>query len=114
SVRLPQGDYLPEIEDGTHPVVYVGGRSYMIWDYPTRFLNGDDNSGSHGNYPYPGEWESAAALGHTESVGGSDGDTLRTVSYREFRTVLTPEASRIDYRAHPEVLRDWATLLMPV
>ena len=114
SVRLPQGDYLPEIEDGTHPVVYVGGRSYMIWDYPTRFLNGDHNSGSHGNYPYPGEWEAAAALGHTESVGGSDGDTLRTVSYREFRTVLTPEASRIDYRAHPEVLRDWATLLMPV
>ncbi len=114
SVHLPQGEYLPEIEDGTHPVVYVGGRSYMVWDYPTRILNGDHNSGSHGNYPYPGEWEAAAALGHTESVGGRGKDPGRTVTYDEFRTVLTPEASRIDYRAHPEVLLDWAPLLMPV
>ena len=114
SVRLPQNEYLPEIQDGTHPVVYVGGRSYMVWDYPTRLLHGDHNSGSHGNYPYPGEWEAAAALGHTESVAGREGEAGRTVSYSEFRTVLTPEASRIDYEKHPEVLRDWAPLLMPV
>lgn len=106
SVHLPQGEYLPEIQDGTHPVVYVGGRSYMVWDYPTRLLSGDHNSGSHGNYPYPGEWEAAAALGHTESVAGKGGDAARTVSYKEFRTVLTPEASRIDYQTHPEVLLD--------
>ena len=113
SVRLPQGDYLPEIQDGTHPVVYVGGRAYLITDYPTRLLSGDHNSGSHGNYPYPGEWEAAAALGHTESVAGRGQDVDRVVSYDKFRTVLTPEANRVDYREHPEVLRDWAPLLMP-
>jgi hypothetical protein len=114
SVRLPQGRYLPEIQDGTHPVVYVGGRAYMVSDYPMRLINGDHNSGSHGNYPYPGEWEAAAALGHTESVAGRGGDAGRTVTHDEFRTVVVPEASRIDYRAHPEVLRDWAPLLLPV
>jgi hypothetical protein len=114
SVRLPQGDYLPEIQNGTHPVLYVGGRAYMISDYPMRLLNGDRNSGSHGNYPYPGEWEAAAALGHTESVSGRNGNPDRTVTFDKFRTVLVPEASRIDYRTHPEVLRDWAPLLMPV
>ena len=114
SVHLPQGEYLPEIQDGTHPVIYVGGRAYMVWDYPTRLFNGDHNSGSHGNYPYPGEWEAAAAVGHTETVMGRSEDAGRTVDYHEFRTVLTPEASRVDYRTHPEVLLDWAPLLMPV
>lgn len=114
SVHLPQGEYVPEIQDGTHPVIYVGGRAYMVWDYPTRLLNGDHNSGSHGNYPYPGEWEAAAAVGHTETVAGRSKDEGRTVNYYEFRTVLTPEASRIDYREHPEVLLEWAPLLMPV
>ena len=113
SVRLPQGEYLPEIQDGTHPVVYVGGRAYMVSDYPMRFLNNEKNSGSHGNYPYHGEWEAAAALGHTESVAGRDGNANRTVTYDEFRTVLIPEPSRIDYETHPEVLRDWAPLLLP-
>jgi hypothetical protein len=112
SVRLPQGSYLPEIQDGTHPVVYAGGRAYVAWDYPTRLMKGDRNSGSHGNYPYPGEWEAAAALGHTESVSGKEAD--RTVTYDKFRTVVAPEASRIDYQAHPEVLTEWGPLLMPV
>ena len=114
SVRLPQGEYLPKIQDGTHPVVYVGGRAYMVSDYPMRLINGDHNSGSHGNYPYPGEWEAAAALGHTESVAGPGADADRTVTHDQFRVVVTPEASRIDYRGHPEVLRDWAPLLLPV
>jgi hypothetical protein len=114
SVRLPQGDYLPEIEDGTHPVIYVGGRAYMVFDYPNRLFSGDKNSGSHGNYPYPGEWEAAAALGHTESVSGLDDDTTRVVGHDEFRVVLVPEPSRVEYQSHPELLRDWAPLLLPV
>jgi len=114
SANLPQGNNRPEITDGTHPVVYVGGRAYTILDYPIRILAGDRNSGSHGNFPYPGEWEGVAGLGHTESVSPARGDPVRTVPYSRFQVVLTPEPSRIDYRRRPQVLREWAWLLLPV
>ncbi|TMQ58010.1 MAG: hypothetical protein E6K76_08855 [Candidatus Eisenbacteria bacterium] len=114
SVNLPQGEYRPQIVDRTHPVVYDGGRVYMILDYPIRILAGDRNSGSHGKFPYPGEWEAVAGLGHTESVSRADKDSLRVVPHGLFRVVLTPEPSRIDYQRHPEVLREWAWLLLPV
>ncbi|TMQ64886.1 MAG: hypothetical protein E6K77_03505 [Candidatus Eisenbacteria bacterium] len=113
STSLPQGNHRPEITDRTHPVVYVGGRAYMVLDYPIRIFSHDRNSGSHGNYPYPGEWEAVAGLGHTESVSGPGRDSSRTVPYSRFQVVLTPEPSRIDYRRKPEVLREWAWLLLP-
>ncbi len=111
SVNLPQGKHRPEIADGTHPVVHVGGRAYMVLDYPIRLFGGDRNSGSHGNFPYPGEWEAVAGLGHTESVSGSHNDSTRIIPYSRFRVILTPEPSRIDYRRKPEVLREWAHML---
>jgi len=114
SANLPQGNRRPEITDGTHPVVYVGGRAYVILDYPIRLLGHERNSGSHGNYPYPGEWEAVAGLGHTESVSGSGADSTRVVPHGRFQVVLTPEPSRIDYRRHPQVLREWGWLLLPV
>ncbi len=114
SASLPQGNHRPEIVDGTHPVVYVGGRAYTALDYPIRLLSHDRNSGSHGNYPYPGEWEAVAGLGHTESVSGPGRDSARVVPHGRFQVVLTPEPSRIDYRRNPEVLREWAWLLLPV
>ena len=114
SVTLPQGDHRPEIVDGTHPVVYVGGRAYTVLDYPNRLVSHERNSGSHGNYPYPGEWEAVAGLGHTESVSGRGKNPARTIPYGRFQVVLTPEPSRIDYRRNPEVLREWAWLLLPV
>ena len=114
SASLPQGNHRPEITDRTHPVVYVGGRAYMVLDYPIRLFSHDRNSGSHGNYPYPGEWEAVAGLGHTESVSSPGKDSTRTVPYSRFQVVLTPEPSRIDYRRKPEVLREWAWLLLPV
>ena len=114
SVDLPQGNYRPEIADRSHPVVYVGGRAYMVFDYPSRLFAGDRNSGSHGNYPYPGEWEAVAGLGHTESVSGTGADSARVVPYSRFQVVLTPEPSRIDYRRKPGILREWAWLLLPV
>ncbi len=114
SVTLPQGDHRPEIVDGTHPVVYVGGRAYTVLDYPNRLLSHERNSGSHGNFPYPGEWEAVAGLGHTESVSGRGKNPARTIPYGRFQVVLTPEPSRIDYRRNPEVLREWAWLLLPV
>jgi opacity protein-like surface antigen len=114
SANLPQGNNRPEITDGTHPVVYVGGRAYTILDYPIRILAGDRNSGSHGNFPYPGEWEGVAGLGHTESVSGPRGDSTRIVPHSRFQVVLTPEPSRIDYHRNPQILREWAWLLLPV
>lgn len=114
SINLPQGKYKPEIMDSTHPVVYAGGRACMVFDYPIRMFAGDRNSGSHGSYPYPGEWESAMGLGHTESVPKADKDSTRVIPYHRFRVVLTPEPSRIDYRRKPEVLKEWAWLLLPV
>ncbi|MBI4512671.1 MAG: hypothetical protein HY702_01045, partial [Gemmatimonadetes bacterium] len=114
SVKLPQGKYKPEVVDGTHPVVYVGGRMYNILDYPVRIVAGDHNEGSHGTYPYPGEWESAAGLGAPESVQKPDRDSARLIPYHTFRVVLTPEPSRIDYRRRPEVLKEWAWLLFPI
>src|SRR5213594_1073501 len=114
SANLPQGNHRPEITDRTHPVVYVGGRAYMVLDYPIRLFSHDRNSGSHGNYPYPGEWEAVAGLGHTESVSGPGRDSTRVVPYGRFQVVLTPEPSRIDYRRNPQVLREWAWLLLPV
>jgi hypothetical protein len=113
SVRLPQGRYAPSLHDGTHPIVFVGGRANTIVNFPMKILAGDRNSGSHGNFPYAGEWEAAAGLGHTESVSHADGDSLRVVTHDRFRVVLTPEPGRIDYRGHPEVLRDWIWLLLP-
>lgn len=114
SVALPQGNYEPEIVDETHPVVYVGGRMYNVFDFPIRILAGEKNEGSHGMYPYPGEWEAAAGLGAPESVQRADKDSTRVVRHQEFRVVLTPEPSRIDYVQHPEVLKDWIPFILPV
>ncbi len=116
SVKLPQPErrFKPETVNGTHPVVYVGGRMYHVLDYPIRLAAGDHNEGSHGSYPYPGEWEGVAGLGGSESVHRVDKDSLRAVAYDRFDVILTPEPSRIDYIRRPEVLRDWAWLLLPV
>lgn len=114
SVNLPQGKYKPEMRDGTHPVVYMGGRAYMIVDYPIRFFTKERNSGSHGCYPYAGEWEGAMGLAHTESVSKPDKDSTRVIPYHKFRVILTPEPTRIDYKRRPEVLKEWAWLLLPV
>lgn len=114
SVRLPHGDYKPELVDGTHPVVHVGGRANDLVNIPMRLFKGEKNAGSHGNYPYPGEWEAAAGLGHTESVSEADADSTRIVDHSRFQIVLTPEPSRIDYRRNPEVLRECLWLLLPV
>jgi opacity protein-like surface antigen len=114
SIALPQGKYRPEIMDGTHPVVYVGGRMYNILDFPIRILRGERNEGSHGTYPFPGEWESAAALGSPEAVHKADKDSMRVVPHHRFRVVLTPEPSRIDYLNRPEVLREWISFVVPV
>ena len=114
SVILPEGRHHPEIVDESHPVVYVGGRGYVVLDYPLRILSHDRNSGSHGCFPYPGEWEGAAGLGTTESVSGAGDDSARVVSYDRFRVILTPEPGRIDFRRRPEVLEEWAWFLLPV
>jgi opacity protein-like surface antigen len=114
SVILPDGRYAPEIVDETHPVVYVGGRGYLVLDYPLRLFGHERNSGSHGCFPYSGEWEGAAGLGTTESVSGADQDSARYVAHDRFRVVLTPEPGRIDFRRRPEVLKEWAWFLLPV
>jgi hypothetical protein len=114
SVRLPQGHYAPEVQDGTHPIVFVGGRANAIVNTPMRLLGGDHNSGSHGNFPFAGEWEAVAGLGHTESVYRADAESSRVLTYDRFRVVLVPDPGHIDYRSHPEVLRDWIWLLLPV
>ncbi|MEO6461995.1 MAG: hypothetical protein ABIP29_02880, partial [Candidatus Eisenbacteria bacterium] len=114
SVVLPEGRHAPELVDRTHPVVYVGGRGYVVLDYPMRVLGRERNSGSHGCYPYSGEWEGAAGLGTTESVSGADADSARVLSHDRFRVVLTPEPGRIDFPRHPQVLKEWAWFLLPV
>lgn len=113
SVVLPEGRYTPELVDGTHPIVYVGGRGYVVFDYPTRLFAHERNSGSHGCFPFAGEWEGAAGLGTTESVSGAGADSLRVVAHDRFRVVLTPEPGRIDYLRRPEVLEEWAWFLLP-
>jgi hypothetical protein len=114
SVSLPFGEYEPEIVDDTHPVVYSGGRMYNVLDYPIRLFGcGERNEGSHGTFPYPGEWEAAGGLGAPESVTKPAKDSINVVTYDRFDVVLTPEPSRLDYQRHPEVLKDWAWLLIP-
>ncbi len=114
SIRLPQGKYRPEIVDGTHPVVYVGGRGYNVFDYPIRMVTGERNEGSHGSYPYPGEWEAAGGLGMPESVSKTGRDSSRVLPWHRFDAVLTPEPARIDGRRHPESLKAWAWLVLPI
>ena len=114
SVRLPEGKYEPEVVDGTHPVVYAGGRLYNVLDFPIRWFTGEHNEGAHGTYPYPGEWEGAGGMGAPESVHKADRDSVRVVPYQRFKVVLMPEPSRIDYRRKPAVLKQWMWLLIPV
>jgi hypothetical protein len=114
SITLPQGEYKPDIEDETHPVAHAGGRVYNILDYPIRLFSGDRNEGSHGHYPYPGEWEGASGLGHPESVTKPGSDSSRVISWEQFNVILTPEPGRVDYKRKPEVLSQWAWLLLPV
>ena len=87
---------------------------YNVFDYPIRLFAGEHNEGSHGSYPYPGEWESAAGLGSPESVQQADKDSTRVVPHDRFRAVLTPEPGRIDYSKNPEILRVWIAFLLPV
>ncbi len=114
SIALPQGKLQPEVVDGTHVIVHVGGRMYNVLDYPIRIVAGDRNEGSHGSFPYAGEWEAAAGLGAPESVKGVGSDSSRVLPYSRFDVVLTPEPSRIDYLRHPDVLREWGWLILPV
>lgn len=114
SVRLPQGKYQPVVSDGTHPVLYTGGRAYNVLDYPIRWIARERNEGAHGHYPFPGEWEGTAGLGAPESISPERGDSSRVLPHHAFRVVITPEPSRIDYHRHPEVLREWAWLMLPV
>lgn len=114
SVRLPQGRYGPSVQNGTHPVVFVGGRANAIVNGPMSLLTGDHNAGSHGSFPFAGEWEAVAGLGHTESVYRADADSARVIPHDRFRVVLVPDPGQIEYRSHPEVLRDWIWLLLPV
>ncbi|MBI2536472.1 MAG: hypothetical protein HYW06_05815 [Gemmatimonadetes bacterium] len=114
SITLPQGKLQPEVVDGTHIIVYVGGRMYNVLDYPIRIVAGDRNEGSHGNFPFAGEWEAAAGLGAPESVKGVGGDSSRVLSHDQFDVVLTPEPTRIDYPRRPEALREWGWLILPV
>ena len=115
SLILPQGrEFQPDTVDGTHPIVYIGGRMYHLPDYPIRWLAREHNEGSHGSFPYPGEWEGVAGMGAPEHVRGIDGDSQRVVGHQDFDVILTPEPGRIDYRRQPEVLRDWGWLLLPV
>src|SRR5437667_75801 len=67
-----------------------------------------------GSRPVREYWDAVPGRGHTESVSQADKDSLRVVPHGLFRVVLTPEPSRIDYQRHPEVLREWAWLLLPV
>lgn len=114
SMKLPQGAYRPRIVDQTHPVVYAGGRAYRLFDYSIQLFTGDLNAGSHGNYPYSGRWEGAIALSQTEIVSPLGEDSSRVVPHDQFRVVLTPEPSRIDFRRKPEILKEWAWLMLPV
>lgn len=114
SIRLPQGGYRPEVTDSTHPVVYAGGRAYNVLDFPIRLFSGERNEGSHGSFPYPGEWEAAAGLGMPESVRARDRDSTRVIPWHRFRVVLTPEPARVDYHRYPPVLREWAWLVLPI
>lgn len=114
SITLPQGKYRPLLVDSTHVVNYVGGRMYNVLDYPIRIIAGEKNEGSHGSFPYPGEWEAAAGLGAPESVRSVGRDSSRVISHTQFKVILTPEPSRIDYERVPDVLREWAWLLLPV
>ena len=114
SIRVTRKGRAPEIVDGTHPVVYVGGRAYNVFDYPIRLFSGERNEGSHGSFPYPGEWEAAAGLGMPESVNRVDGDSTRVIPWQRLRVVLTPEPARIDYRRNPQALKEWAWLVLPI
>ncbi|MGQ0704273.1 MAG: outer membrane protein [Gemmatimonadales bacterium] len=113
SVNLPQGKFRPRIVDSTHVVAWVGGRMYNVFDYPIRLLGRERNEGSHAHFPFPGEWEGAAGLGAPESVRPA-GDSSRVISWDRFRVILMPEAERLDYLRHPEVLKEWAWHVLPV
>jgi hypothetical protein len=47
-------------------------------------------------------------------VQRADRDSLRVIRHHDFRVVLTPEPSRIDFLSRPTGLREWAWLLLPV
>jgi hypothetical protein len=113
SINLPQGKFKPLIMDSTHVIAYVGGRMYTVFDYPIRWFGKERNEGSHAHFPYPGEWEGAAGMGAPESVRATS-DSSRVLPWHGFRVVLMPDAERIDYGRHPEVLRDWAWHVLPV
>lgn len=114
STSLPRDGYFPEIVDSTHVVVYNGGRMYHVLDYPIRVLAGERNEGSHGKFPYAGEWENVAGMGAPESIARVGSDSSRVLSHEQFDIVLLPEPTRFDYRRNPELLREWAWFLLPV
>ena len=114
STTLPVNGLAPEVVGGTHPVIYVGGRMYHLLDYPIRLFAGDRNEGSHAQFPFPGEWDNAAAMGGPESVKAIGRDSSRWLAHDSFDVVLLPEPTRIEYGARPELLREWLWYLLPV
>jgi opacity protein-like surface antigen len=49
-----------------------------------------------------------------ESVVDWNGDSSRVISWHRFRVLLTPDPARLDYRRNPQVLKDWAWLVLPI
>jgi len=89
----PGFDFL--VEDGSHPLVFVGGSGSIA------FGSGD---GSHGSFPINGVWEESGGgccwvtTRPDETVDGMG----RYIPYNEFTVVNVPEPEKIDYFTSPE------------
>ncbi len=87
-----------ELDNNTHPVIYVGGSCAGI-DLPATCVPGETSGGS---YPEPGTWSNVGPLGFDEYVWGNG----PYINYSEFidgdpndkrGIVILPEIDDIDY-----------------
>ncbi len=88
--RNPQNEVI--FDEGTHPVVFVGG-SKTIW-FPYWV-----GHGSHGSYPTYGHWTNVGALSLDEDVNGNG----LIIKHTDFQKIIIPNPSAIDYNQRPEM-----------
>jgi hypothetical protein len=83
-----------------HPVVFVGGRTHLLWWSGTQ---------SGGSYPLPASYPGAGGGFGPFAAADDTRAPARLLDADRFDVVLLPEPARLDATAHPEL--SWLKLL---
>ena len=101
------------IENGFHPVVYVGGEDIGV-NLLLRFPGIERNQISGGSYPFPGLWKGIGGFNvFNEKINKKDEKGRTTFSPNNNRIVIIPDVECLNLKKEG-VLENWCWIVFPV